>query len=1454
MPSIQEIYAAIQNAQAAGDTAAVEDLTELFDKQRRMDMGLPPLPVEQDGTIKKEQTDEEAGFLENIATGLGAGYVGTTATAALGAATLLEEDSELKARKKILELQEEFTPEGGDKDSITYQLFQGVGSLGAFASTALLGKAAALPAAGILAIGAGAGEASERARAYGATEEERNRASLIGAGIGLTELTPLGRLAERLKIPGLPDLIEKISKKTTPETITGIKDRLQRMAATGVSEGAQEASAAILQNLNEAGYNPTQVAIDLGVLQEGSVGGGAGAIVQGVVDVLNRKNLRAVDVDDSVDDADVEKDKATVRGKIRLGDRHSDETQEEFEARQEKVEIENKEATDEQREAILEIEKADAEEKADVGKQATRTPDTETTGESVPSGAGVVGDERADGAEKPRGAVEGGLDDSVSDTGRPVGREGKPNDTVRNAVDALKNTEGKALKNTMAFAKKKLTPEEYAEVERLLAEETTVKESAPQELKADEKTDIKTAVPTFNPASKKFTYFGSDYKGFSSKIPKTDKTKLKTLARKPKNADTVDASQEITSGFMSLFSSPEQAIFAAANDRVKPTAQVVKKGAKLNLEVAFGKSTLNAELPFATKKELTDALGIQDSAQPLGVGQIVLDQVAKTASPKTMQAVEEVGGVEVSAKGDASGDTPEETVTDTAVNKVEEVKVDAPKGKTLTAYHRTTAEPFSEFNETHLNKKSKHSYAGTEGIYFSPKSNDESTIAFGANEAKVELTINNPVPLKTFTGSFDRKKTTRAVIDITTEQDLPKMDTSDVYFEQDGELRAYNFQKKPMQKRLLKEGKLFIAFDPERVDLESARAMKRAGYDGIIVPEGLDIPAQTVILEPKQAKIKSFTHLPTKEDITPKPKAEAKPKAKAEAKPKAKAKAAPKAKPKAKAQPKAKTEAKPKAKAQAKPKAKAQPKAKPKAKAQPKAKPKAKAKAAPKAKPKASPKAKAKKQILDDRKDYKDPKTFNGIDDLKLNPKAINALASDLPKTTVALVQKGDLKGAVLDFAKTLSGDSARVAKAMANNLGKAKVDMRTTEQLGGVVDGKIKLGQFDVNENTVSFNSDLPLTGHVLMHEVSHVVTNSGLNNKSLPATRQLTNIYNSVKGSLKGAYGAADVKEFVAEYMSNPEFKKELARLDIDGNNIPVLRLVLNAISNRLRALAGLSTKPIQRLDMDAIDTLTMALISTNLERVGDLKIAMARSPKEILDMAIEVKKATDKYKGNIADNSWAAKTYEFATTKLPNASRFIFYRLLGGQAIGDVARAAGLGDLGLKLDKAITAQKGLQMDYQEQVNKVRSKYTKWALKNRKQKHALDRVIYNYKYGATIHQVDPTKKAANYSGKKLEIWKAQRKDWELLGPEGQALFTEMRNAYKNMYLQLLDAISEQIDAMVDGNKDAAAAVKKKLQQKMLSGRALEVYFPLVRQGEYRLVFNVQGEESKETNIYDVC
>ena len=59
MPSIQEIYAAINKAEERGDERSVEILSNLFERQRRANLGLPPLPTLQKKMVllrKKRRT------------------------------------------------------------------------------------------------------------------------------------------------------------------------------------------------------------------------------------------------------------------------------------------------------------------------------------------------------------------------------------------------------------------------------------------------------------------------------------------------------------------------------------------------------------------------------------------------------------------------------------------------------------------------------------------------------------------------------------------------------------------------------------------------------------------------------------------------------------------------------------------------------------------------------------------------------------------------------------------------------------------------------------------------------------------------------------------------------------------------------------------------------------------------------------------------------------------------------------------------------------------------------------------------------------------------------------------------------------------------------------------------------------------------------------------------------
>ena len=153
-------------------------------------------------TRKTEKADPGIlALLNEFQKGTRAGATQMFESAALGAITPFGEETELKAREGIKDFFEldATRPAPGLENSIPRRFGEALGSFGALGITALV-PYVGLPLAATTAASAGAGEASERARAYGASQEDRNIAALKGSVVGLSELLPIKLL--RVLNPG----------------------------------------------------------------------------------------------------------------------------------------------------------------------------------------------------------------------------------------------------------------------------------------------------------------------------------------------------------------------------------------------------------------------------------------------------------------------------------------------------------------------------------------------------------------------------------------------------------------------------------------------------------------------------------------------------------------------------------------------------------------------------------------------------------------------------------------------------------------------------------------------------------------------------------------------------------------------------------------------------------------------------------------------------------------------------------------------------------------------------------------------------------------------------------------------------------------------------------------------------------------------------------------------------
>ena len=268
MSDLRLWYEALERADAAGNEADAREIANYIRGANAQAAPTPtPLPTPTPETTLGGQAKE-------FAKGIPSGAVGLLQSAATGAAAMLPEDYEKAAREKIEEYgsaaKAPFAPEAGYADTIPRKFGEALGSTLPFFALGPAGVAGRAGALG-LGVGAGAGEARVRAEQEGGMEQ-RGAATGMGAVVGVTEVMPVFAFLNRLKA-------------TDPKMAMGLLDYVKRAFVTGGQEGAQEAAAALAQNLIAKGlYKPEQALIE-GVGEEAAYGAGVGALIQGITDM-----------------------------------------------------------------------------------------------------------------------------------------------------------------------------------------------------------------------------------------------------------------------------------------------------------------------------------------------------------------------------------------------------------------------------------------------------------------------------------------------------------------------------------------------------------------------------------------------------------------------------------------------------------------------------------------------------------------------------------------------------------------------------------------------------------------------------------------------------------------------------------------------------------------------------------------------------------------------------------------------------------------------------------------------------------------------------------------------------------------------------------------------------------------------------------------------------------------
>ncbi len=1475
MASIEQISRAIDLAYKDGDYEVVQELTLMLRQE----------------VAKKDRGD--AGFVENVLSGLGAGAVGMYESAALGGAALFEEEAEDKARDKIKRVAESFRPEGGDKEALSYKLASGIGSIGALLPTALLGPAA-LPVAGVIAGGAGAGEASERAREFGATEEERSAAALRGTAIGLTEIAPLGRIAKGLQIPG----VQKVLDKLGPQAISGMGSRVRSAAATGVTEGAQEAAAAILQNLNARGYDPEAELLNAGVLDEATIGGGAGAILQALTDVLVKGRSRTADGGEAPDITDEEaveiagllpapsddivvsptgeagtraqqeeasraRDEARreqeAEDQVALGDMPSADVrdrraQSEFERRQQ--EARDKRGDTQEDLFAAELEDAElAELEAIVADENSSAEDAELA-EQILAGYG-----RKKIARERRKAAEAADQEAISEQPDMVARA--EDEQIRDMEETaeieamLAEDEAQAARDA---EEKRAIEQEYAvlfegtldvaEAEARDAAVATENRAALAQLEAQVKERKPKQTQQQQPLGGMQSKTAAKRQGVTRRAIETgDESGLTTAVDTERGRDSVQDSPAVVAGR----ETPEGARDTAPTDvagldsPVEGTSPArAGKGTKRGA-LARQKATAKAvaELKGIPVKEAEQQVsGKQPDAQAkalLAQANIpVKGEAQVSVSPTVAQTVKKLTGKKLPTAKTDMQKKPEE------VGFTPSSTAEAPAAKTAPPVR--TINP--DTNKFKFNKSDQ--FIGRHS-------------ALDQDTSKLETLKGTTFPRQVRKDLTEGAKETQAQAKVV-QKYLNQFDTpadalinavSEAGDPQSKKYRVYDEAKETKPSGTLPTGVDPLAENLQGTGGANAQAVLSWAKDNLSAETNAQLDRQLQVAKErataaqktidergtKAAEAQLVEDRKTRQEQARNKKIEKASKGKVQVIPDRK-------KPKKKAE--KVVEETPRAQRKL---SKKEQELATIAEAVENVQGKAKTATTPPLAEDMSP-AQVSARIATDTVNFLAGGGKIDILNLELDPKVTVEAMERLPKDVSALLKKGDLKGALQSLAKSAKSKRVKqIARALAENTGDTKIELANEAAIKDkgydIGDRSDVAGLFDPKINTVILNSNMPLTIHALLHETTHAATINVLKNKSHPATKQLNKLYEDVKPYLDTAYGAKNLNEFVAEAFSNPDFQHKLASINPKGQDISALERFYRAVTNFVRRLIGMDTKPVGSA-LDSADAAILTMLSPNINTIDAPAMNMVSTQdgvRKVMDDMTDIQKRVS----TGSKRSFIEGATDFLNSGVKGTAKEVLLKLTGSQALGDVARNNGFGQLGIKLHAKFEEQRGAIARADGKIEKVLEAYNKWAKKNVEQKQLLDNIIYSQEHGATIYQVDPTLTEAEakkkYSGQTalddrnlFEVWKANQEQWKKLNKGGRDQFTALRAEYKRMHEDLISVINREIDAIGDNTPSSTKAkIKKEMNERLLDSKTMDVYFPLIRQGNYKLSYSTR-------------
>ena len=1378
--------------------------------------------IEQQAELRDRMSSrEESGFIKDATSGFGAGVVNTVEQAALGTAALAEEESELAAREKIQAAADYLRPERGDKDSYTYNIAAGVGSMAAalgaagavgLAATPLGAGAsgiAALLGAGAVGIGAGAGEASERARAAGATEEERNLATLRGSAIGSLDMLPLGRI---LKLPGATKLMGKIGGKAVAEGGSRIRSAL----ATGGVEAAQETTAAVLQNWNEQGYNAEKELFDAGLIDEAIVGGSAGAIVQAVADFFikgrsvevinprfNQPRAPRISPETGLPETATE---AYARERVEARQAEAEYREFEAEARQVEAEARQVEAEARQVEAEvaqpdmfpLELEEApqaqsisdlvasaqlEAEAEARERQALVEARQPDMLPHRSPSTRYVIPKYPQRGSiPDPVAVLRAQLEAEAETEARQAEVKARQADMFQAVEVSARGREASALENEAYDA--------FARGDDVTFEQA-VAESAQPDMFTRELEEARGANPE--------AALRAQLEARGERVPQ--RGSITDAPTAPIQEDMVDRlyKMELDDAEIAEMAATDQlaekageellALRAVSNlestegrrddkreqkraeGRLKSLQETIESTPPISYDTLPGLAVAEIAKNFEGRLKKSGVQSAEASKEELASIRRAVDfQQAEPPKPEPEPEPESESGDEAGQPDlfQAVDFTTQDSFPEMGIKgrgKTSPVAEAPPTPKTVTKefLDGLGIPPTAPIRKRTINRDFNDPEVRNEFVTFANKDNipEQTQLnvvkALGGGGPDAQLPLFPP-----------RSKEVRAAATRATKKAAPARRDAQRIAQDKGvkELR----EKKAAVAKAETNRKAAV----ERNQGEQAR--RAAGKAATQEQRVLSSDAEKVIQTARNRGPKTSKAVPAKRPL--------------------------------------------------------------------------------KALVAAEDRIAAEVLVIP----YSE-KTVEAITsqksplEIKLERDAVVALYVPLNPRVIELLGTGDLKGALQALsATTANRHIAQVSNKLANVVGGTKIE---------IVKDLETAGSFDPTTNTIKLNSEIGMNPHVLVHEMVHAAGSATLAKPSHPMTKQVVKLFEDVKPYLDTAYGAKNVDEFFSEGQANSKFRTKLAKINPEGGTNALQRFS-NILGNFLRRLVGMQPKKLETAQTTLDDFVDRILAPAPESRNANIlpMNSTAKGVKKVMKEVGDTQKALRNQKP-ISRKAFGDAASNFMGS-VGEKQAWILPKLLNLQGLSDVARSVdeGLGALAFKFHQTFELMRG---DMEWSADKVKEQIKivdRWRnkAKSEGQEH-LDALIYSSQYGATIYQVDPNKPQSDYKGKTDEsgndleaVWKAQRRDWNALGDGGQGAFNTMRSMYRAQFKMLKEVIYERIDRLLEGNPDAAEKLKKNVFEKLFEGKVMEVYFPLMRNGRYKIEYSFkEAKDGRDIYVFQM-